>query len=255
MPSASDLADAAFAARRRGADEAPARFGAAIRADPQNGSLILAEAEALMIAGADDPAARLRATLERYPQWEDGHAALAEILWELRSTQDYAALFTQALRDHPRNAALWNAYLQTLAGVGDYPAAAAVAAEARRHFTDPVLTLIEANNRGLAGEDDAVEALLALVPPSVGRDEVEVRHRIRLRDWDSARRIVDRLTSAADADLASWAIAEVVWRKVSDDRWPWLAGASEFIVKVELSYTSEELSALAATLAGLHRPD
>jgi len=252
MTSAADLAKAAFDALERGDSDAPAKFGNAIEADPQNGSLILGEAEALMIAGAEAPAERLFATVERYPQWADGQRSLAALLWELGSTSDYAASFKSAVHDHPGNAELWNAYLQTLAGVGDHAAAAAAAAEARRYFKDPVLTLIEANNRGMVGEHDAVETLLATVPASGGRDEVEVRHRIRLGEWDTASELVDRLVSAQGSDVGSWALAEVVWRKTSDSRWEWLAGASEFIAKKGLSYSAGELDVLAATLKTLH---
>lgn len=252
MVGANDLAKAAFEALERGDADAVARFGEAIADDPRNGSLILGEAEALMIAGANDPGARLRTTVERHPQWADGQAALAALRWELGSTADYAESFKSALGDHPRNAELWNAYLQTLSGVGDYAAAAAAAAEARRYFTDPVLTLIEANNRAMVGEHDAVETLIAAVPPSRGRDEVEVRHRIRLDDWDAARRIVDRLVSEPDSGVGSWALAEVVWRKTSDSRWPWLAGAPQFVAKVKLSLSQEELDGLAAALQALH---
>ena len=252
MSSAADLAKAAFAALERGDSDAPAKFDKAIEADPQNGSLILGEAEALMIAGAEAPAERLSATVERFPQWADGQRALAALLWELGSTSDYAASFKSAIRDHPGNAELWNAYLQTLAGVGDHAAAAAAAAEARRYFNDPVLTLIEANNRGMVGEHDAVETLLAAVPASRGRDEVEVRHRIRLGEWYAARELVDRLVSAPEADVGSWALAEVVWRKTLDSRWQWLAGAPEFIAKRGLPYSADEVDALAATLEALH---
>lgn len=252
MAEAADLAKAAFDALERGDSDAPEKFANAIAADPRNGSLILGEAEALLIAGVDAPAARLSATLERFPQWADGQRALAALLWELGSTSDYSASFKSAVRDHPGNAELWNAYLQTLAGVEDYAAAAAAAAEARRYFNDPVLTLIEANNRGMIGEDEAVDALLATVPASRGRDEVEVRHRTRLGDWNAARQIVDRLVSVPEADVGSWALAEVVWRKTSDSRWEWLAGASQFIAKKDLSCSADELDALAATLETLH---
>jgi uncharacterized protein (TIGR02466 family) len=252
MASAADLAKAAFDALRSGDPDAPERFNQAIAADPRNGSLILGEAEALMIAGAEAPWTRLSATIERHPQWADGHAALAAILWERGSTADYAASFKSALQDHPNNAELWNAYLQTLAGVGDHAAAAAVAAEARRYFSDPVLTLIEANNRGMIGEHEAVEALLATVPASRGRDEVAVRHRIRLAQWDAATQIIDRLVAAPDADVGSWAIAEVVWRKTSDSRWQWLAGAPQFVQQMDLSCSPRELDMLAASLEALH---
>ena len=116
-----------------------------------------------------------------------------------------------------------------------------------------MLILIEANNRGMVGDHEAVETLIAFVSPSRDRDEVEVRHRIRLGDWVSARQIVDRLVAAPGGDLASWAIAEIVWRKMSDERWQWLAGAPQFILTVELPYTAEELERLAGTLEALHQ--
>jgi uncharacterized protein (TIGR02466 family) len=253
MATSHDLADAAYDALKHGDADAPARFDAAIGADPSNASLILAEAEALMVAGADDPAARLRATVQRHPNWAQGQAALAALLWELGSATDYGAFFEQALRENPGNPALWNAYLQTLSGVGDYASAAGAAADARRHFSDPVLTLIEATNRGMIGEHEAVEQLIASVPASAERDQVEVRHRIRLGDRAAAARIVERLVAAPAADLGSWAIAEILWREMSDERWTWLAGAPQFIVKAKLSYSPEELEDLAAVLESLHR--
>ncbi|MFL6752830.1 MAG: putative 2OG-Fe(II) oxygenase [Sphingomicrobium sp.] len=205
------------------------------------------------MAGADDPGERLRATVQRHPDWAEGQAALAALRWELGSTADYRELFEQALRDNPANAGLWNAYLQTLAGVGDYASAASAAAQARRYFADPVLTLIEATNRGLIGDHEAVETLIASVPASAERDQVEVRHRIRLGEWDAASRIVDRMLNARTADISAWAVAEVLWRKVSDPRWPWLTGDARFTVKAKLSITADELETLAATLRGLHR--
>ena len=92
-----ELAEAAFEALRAGDPETPAKFDRAISADPGNASLILAESEALMVAGAPDPAWRLRAILERYPDWPEGQAAMAGILWELGS-RDVFSPFKAALR-------------------------------------------------------------------------------------------------------------------------------------------------------------
>ena len=206
-----------------------------------------------MMAGAADPTGRLRATVIRNPGWVDGQRALASLSWELDPKQDCVELFRKALQDDPRNAALWNAYLQTLTGIEDYAGAAAAAAEARRYFDDPVLALIEASNRGMNGENSAVEALIAVVPASRARDEVEVRHRIRIGDLDAAAHIVDRLVAGDATDLGSWAIAEILWRRMSDPRWTWLAGNPKFVAKVGLPYTTDQLALLAQTLEDLHR--
>lgn len=205
-----------------------------------------------MAAGADDPVWRLRATVIRNPGWVDGQKALASLSWELDPNGDCVALMRKALHDDPRNARLWNAYLQTLTGIGDYAAAADAAAEARRHFSDPVLALIEASNRGMNGQNSAVEALIAIVPASRERDEVEVRHRIRVGELDAAARIIDRLVSTGASDLGSWAIAEVLWRKMSDPRWDWLAGNPKFVAKVALASTTDQLDHLGQTLEHLH---
>ena len=253
MESAAEIAKAAFAALTDGRPDAAAMFRRAIDADPGNPSLILGEAEALLLAGDPDPTGRLKSVLQRAPEWPEGHSALAAIRWELGDQSGFADSFRSALRAHPRNPALWNAYLHTLAGVEQYSAAADAALEARRYFDVPALRLIEASNRGMSGDDDAVESLLNSVPASRERDQTEVRHRIRLQDFAAANLIVDRLIAAPDADLSAWAIAEVVWRKTSDPRWSWLAGASEIIAKSRLSYSPEQLERLATTLTRLHR--
>ena len=134
------LATSAFDALNRGDPEASSKFARAIAADPGNGALIIGEAEALMMAGAADPTGRLRATVIRNPGWVDGQRALASLSWELDPKQDCVELFRKALQDDPRNAALWNAYLQTLTGIEDYAGAAAAAAAARPEFDDPRLS-------------------------------------------------------------------------------------------------------------------
>ena len=247
-----ELAEAAFEALRAGDPETPAKFDRAISADPGNASLILAESEALMVAGAPDPAWRLRTMLERYPDWPEGHAAMAGILWELGS-RDVFSPFKAALRGNPRDPALWNAYIHTLAEVQDYAGAAAAAAEARRYFNDPMLTLIEASNRGMAGEQETskLSSLWFLLRRSAIRSKCAIGSaRVTCRPQPE---IVERLIGAGKADLRSWALAEVLWRKLSDERWSWLAGAPEFIAKVKLPYSGDDLRELATSLSGLHR--
>jgi hypothetical protein len=195
----------------------------------------------------------LEEVLKGNPEWAEGQAALASMRWELGDHARYVDSFRTALRAHPHNAQQWNSYIHTLAGVEDYSAAGAAAAEARRYFNAPALLLIEASHRGMLGEDEAVEALLARVPESSERDEVELRHRIRLQQFDAASQLVDRLIGSPEANLGSWALAEVVWRHTSDRRWTWLAGAPQFIVKTQLPYSPDQLERLARTLARLHR--
>lgn len=252
MAGSADLVQAAFAALSAGDAEAAGLFREAIERDPGNPSLLIGEAEALLAAGQARPLERLEAAVARNPEWVAGQSALASLKWEL-GDQDYTAGFRAALATRRRNPGLWNGLIQMLQGASDYAGAAEAAAQARQHFPDPVLVLIEATNRGLIGDDAAVETLLRQVPEMPARDEVEVRHRIRLQDHAGAGAIVERMLARPEAGLDAWALAEILWRKTADDRWPWLAGAPQLVVKVRLDYAPHRLEQLAATLEGLHR--
>src|SRR5689334_19660113 len=249
MPTLAELAFEHLATGRAGAAQL---FGRAIAENPTDASLILGEAEALLIAGDADPTRRLRQLVALNPEWAQGHSVLGSMLWELGDEAGFDRQFRQSLAAHRHNPGLWNAYFQLLSGIGRHEAAADAAVEAQQSFSDPMLKLIEANNRGMAGDDERVEALLREVPASAERDEVEVRHRIRLRELDSAAAIVDRMIAAANAGLASWAIAEVLWRYTSDPRWPWLAGAPQFIAEGHIGYEPDRLAELATMLQALH---
>lgn len=246
------LAELAFEHLAAGRADAAQLFGRAIAENPTDASLILGEAEALLIAGDADPTRRLRQLVALNPEWAQGHSVLGSMLWELGDEAGFDRQFRQSLAAHRQNPGLWNAYFQLLSGIGRHEAAADAAVEAQQCFSDPMLKLIEANNRGMAGDDERVEALLREVPASAERDEVEVRHRIRLRELDAAAAIVDRTIAAANAGLASWAIAEVLWRYTSDPRWPWLAGASQFIAEGHIGYEPDRLAELATMLQALH---
>ena len=244
---------AAFAALTAGDADAPALFAAAIAADPSDPNLVLGEAEALLAFTDRDPTERLRRLLDSNPGWADGHRLLASLRWELGDRDHYTDGLTRAIAADPGNADLWNTYLHVLAGAEDYAGAAAAARRASELFGEPVLALIEANNLGMVGDDSAVEALLAEVPPGAERDAVEVRHRIRLAQWDRALGIVDRMVASPDADLAAWALAEVVWRKIGDARSAWLASDERMIARIDLGYSTQALDRLAAKLVSLHK--
>jgi Tfp pilus assembly protein PilF len=247
------LAEAAYAALAAGDPSAAQLFEGAIDADPTDSSLLIGQAEALLSAGSPQPTRRLEEALALDPEWVEGHSVLASLGWELGDQENYAARFRAVLSAHPRNPALWNGFIQVLQGVGDYAGAAEAAAQAQRYFDDPVLKLIEAVNRGLEGDDDAVEALLRQVPAMAARDEVEVRHRIRRQDYVEASVIVERMLARPDVALDAWALAEILWRESSDPRWKWLAGSPQFIIKVQLAYSADQLGELTTTLGALHR--
>jgi len=252
MTDPGSLSQSAFDALSAGRPEAVELFRRALDAEPGQAALIIGEAEALASSGGADPTARLQEAVERNPQWVEGQSRLASLLWE-SGDADCTRYLRDALRDHPGNAKLWKAYFDLLGGTGDYLAAAEAAREANTLFASPVVLAIEAFYRGFLRDDAAVEALLDDIPPSKDRDEVEVRHRIRLGQLELAADILDRLIGSAPQNLSYWAFAELLWRKIGDERWQWLIGSSPFIVKVKLGYTPEQLEHLASTLASLHR--
>jgi hypothetical protein len=160
-----------------------------------------------------------------------------------------------ALRLMPGHAALWNAYIGTLAGAGLYREAAEAARSARTAgFELPILRLIEASHAGTAGELDRAEALLASVPDDLAEKSSNmVRHLIRKGELGAAAGIMDRLLAEQPGDLSLWALAELIWRATHDPREAWLSRDPQFIQTVELPFEQTDLDRLASLLRGLHR--
>lgn len=247
--------DEALAAYARGDSDAPARLAAALRANPTDGGLLIAEARALRAAGDAGALVRLEAMLRAAPDWLDGHSALAQLRWEAGEHETFLDQFEAALRLFPRHSGLWLRYITAIAASGASARAADVARSLRRNAgDDPALRLIEARHAGVAGDLDRAGALLESLPADFPDKHLEqARHRLRLGDPPAASILLERARQTAAPDASIWALTELAWRATGDRRHAWLLDPDRFVSIIDLGLAGAELDLLATVLRKLHR--
>lgn len=245
----------ALAAYERGDKDAPDRLAAALRANPADGGLLIAEARALSAAGEAGALVRLQAMLRAAPDWLDGHLALAQLRWEAGEHDSFLDEFEAALRLLPRHAGLWLRYINAIAASGASARAADVARNLRGSAGDePVLRLIEARHAGAAGDLARAGALLDSLPEGFPEKPLEeARHRLRLGDAPAASSLLAKARGVERANATVWALTELAWRATGDPLHRWLLDPHRFVKIVDLGLTEAELSQLASVLRGLHR--
>ena len=249
------LAGRARIARAEGDGAAAALYARASAAAPADRSLLIEEAEVRAADGDAGGVERLAAAVASEPLWLDGQDALARIRWELGDTGSYLDSFERALAAAPADVNAWNRYLRLIADGGDFARAADAAREAALACgAEAGFSLSEAVYAGLAGDDDRAERLFAAVPPDMpNRAPHEARHWIRRGALDRAEALLAEMRAADPADIATWALTEVVWRAAGDRRSEWLSGPPELIRTADVGLAAQELDALADLLRGLHR--
>lgn len=245
----------AFEAYESGAADARDKVAAALRQNPLDGGLIIADARLRAADGEADAVDSLRTMLRQAPDWLDGHVALAQILWEEGRADSYTAEIERALQALPQHAGLWARYIGLLAGSGASDKAADIARELRAEAGDPFpLRLMEAHHAGMAGDTARAGALLATIPDSLpGRAQEAARHRLRIGDPAAAAALLDTVRSQGGMDQPSWALAELAWRAAGDPRHAWLLDPSTMIRVADGLFSEAAATALAETLRGLHR--
>ena len=253
MTAGRDLVSEALEAHRRGDRAAISLLERALQFNPRDGRLLIAHAEAAAMAGEPGPLGRLEKMVDLSPDWIEGQLALAGLTFELGDESRFAARLVEALRRNPGNAGLWNAYIQALVGAGQPARAADAARDAQAYFDVPVLKLIEANHASTAGQLDRASKLLADVSEETAEyPEVGARHFARTGDYAGALRLLDILRARNPAEIASWALTELLWRKTGDTRAEWLSLRPGFVSTAELGMTEAEVADLAELLRGLH---
>ncbi len=248
------LRNHALAAYERGDADAVAKLAEALRHQPHDGGLLIAEARARAALGDPQALDRLQAMLRQAPDWLDGHVALAQLRWEAGQGETFLEEFERALQQLPGHAGLWFRYMNAIAGSGDPNRAANVARRLRQSGGDgPALSLIEAQYAGVAGELARAEDLLAAIADDYpGKMQEAVRHRLRRNDADGAAALIDKIRANGSMDGAAWALAELTWRAIGDPRHRWLLDREAHIGVHDLPVGDEELERLAAVLRRLH---
>jgi len=238
----------------RAEPEMIARYERAISLSPNDGALILDEAEARCGAGQPEPLRRLTLAVRANPHWVEGQIALARLLWEWRGRDGFDHEIEAALAANPGDRQLWGGYVGLLGDCHLDAAAADAAARARAALGDEVeFTLAEAIHAGRAGELDRAEALFAALPEAMpGRTIHDSVHSLRRGDFDRARMLAERALEEERWNVPYWGIVELLWRKLDDPRAGWLSGQPGLVESFDMAW-DEELAAADTLLEQIHR--
>jgi tetratricopeptide (TPR) repeat protein len=242
-------------AMERGEPDAPDRYRHALRLRPGDPELEIDLAEALEAEGDPSAVPTLAAAVAARPNWPNGQKALARMRWEAGEGRAFTRDLEKALEATPADRELWLAYASALAEA-DLSAEAADAAERGRAAVgdDPALILLEAARASEAGQLERAERLFARLPEGVGgRNNLELRHRIRAGDYDRAASLADRARAEQPWDVGTWALTGLLWRLTGDARAEWLLMQPGLVDARHLPFEEAELAAIAARLRSLHR--
>lgn len=231
------------------------RYRAARRLAPENLELALDEIECRLGRGDQTALDELAVLARSAPDWSHGQIALARMRWEQGDRSGFADHIEALLAVEPGRAQLWRDYVQLLADCVQPTMAAEIAARAGRVWpADDALRLIEASQRGKAGQIDRAEELFAALPAELpGRAVHEAVHRIRRGELELAVRLIERALAEQPWDFASWGIAELLYRKLGDERSVWLSGQAGLVSVSELPLEPADFRAVDLLLASLHQ--
>ena len=247
-------------ALERGERDAPARYEAALRALPGDGSLWLGRAMALEAAGQYDEARRIAQALSvQMPAWLDAHRYLAELRLNAGEGEQPGA--RGAFADHygpathalPENVELVQAWCSALAGADCYEEAAQVAREAlERRPGEASLALCAAIYASANGDLDDADTFFALLPEGARSPLEEGRHRLRRGDFQRAEALLEAALARDPGSVPAWALRSLAWRKLGDEREAWLHGQEGLVRRLPLSLSDARWGEIVATLDALH---
>ncbi len=199
-------------------------------------------------AGAQDDLIAL--TLRR-PDCVKGHAALAQVRWQLGDSTSFARSYEAALAADQKNAALWSSYFDVLMHARLYAdvlerleqARAAVGAQ---EFLDILEATAATENNEITRADQAFSRFDRQGHGSLQRSYM--RHLLRTQRFEEAAKLGEVLVREPDG-TAAWPYLATAWRVLGDSRWHWLEGNEDIarIFQIDVN-----LPALAEVLRNLH---
>lgn len=239
---------AAFASRRAGCEDDIAR---ALQELPNDGALLLADAELGAELGKDRPFARIEKVLGSNAAWVEGHRTLAQLKIAF-AFGDPLALIERSLTVNWDNPQLWHCYLSLLSSLDRHDEAMKLTANLRKRVGNvPALCLLEARFAGLAGNPHHGANLLRGLPASVPDvDYQRIRNALQRGEPEEAGALINQ--TELGRDMRMWAMAELVWRATGDPRHAWLMRGGAVVQTVEIGLREEEFSSLRETLRALH---
>jgi len=230
-------------------------FERAMRLNPSDRAIVLRHAAALIAEDRGEEAiGNIARGLARDPRWLEGQAALARVRWLRGEQEGFGAGYEKAVAAHPRDAALWRAWLELLIQVGLHERALAVVARARAAAgQSPTFDAVEAIARSERGELAAADALFAGLASLNDLNLVvhNLRHLLRAGRPAEAAALGEK-HAPSDPTHHVWPHLSVAWRLLGDPRWQWLEGDPGFVGIYDLADSLPPLDALAARLRALH---
>ena len=238
----------------RAEDDVFERYAAALTVAPDEPQLIFEQTDARLAAGDEGALQDFAAFVHQRPAWTYGQIELARMLWENRRDETFADHVKALLRKEPGRRDLWTQLVSLLAGTGHYSEATDAAHDAWIALGgDPKLMLLEAVHAGRAGDIGRAETIFASLPVDLpGRAAHESVHRIRQDRLKLAKSLIDGALAENPADIGSWAVAELIYRKVGDERADWLSRRDGLVQASDLALDPESLETIKALLLRLH---
>ena len=251
---ASPLRRDALLAFESGMDSANELLAKALREHPHDGALLISHAASLLHTGIANPFDDLEKTLDRSPDWIEGHKALAKLKAEAGASSPLSSI-EKALEKLPKHPRLWMGYLTLLGSAGRHVEAAQHTERLRKLISDlPELRLVEARHRGFGGEAKIAQSLLEGLPPDLPELGYEVsRNAMRLGDIDKASATLEEVVARQPEDIGAWGLLELCWRALKSQRHSWLCPSISLFVQYDLGLTQAQLSELTENLRALHR--
>jgi len=248
------LAGRARIALERNETDAIARIDRALAREPGDAHLWHSKAQALDLAGDLTGALALtRQIVDQAPAWRDGLDLLAQLRLAAGDA-DFDDHFAEAARKVPADPTIPLAHAMALAAVERFREGTEVAAEGQRRFPDVErFVLFEASFASAAGEDARAEKAFArLREDTLDRAQNEARHHLRTQNWAAAQSALDRAFRHARFDVATWALAGMLWRVTDDDRAEWLHDRQGLVRLMPLVDAETVLPPALALLTQVH---
>lgn len=228
-------------------------FAAAARLAPQDGSVVLGHAAALLHEGrAMEATALLERALAGSPMWIEGHRSLAALRGQLG--QDPLASVAKALAQHPSAPALHHLAISLALQARDLESARAAATTAsavlgsQRWLTG--LTAHIASEQGALVEADAHFGAVG-APVDANEAWTHARHLLRAQQPERAAALLEPWLGEP-GEHAIWPYLALAWRLTGDPRHQWLEGDPRLVGVYDIGLTTGELAALADHVRQLH---
>lgn len=186
----------------------------------------------------DESIAVYRQICVDFPQYIEGHDALARILYENEPDSDAADILKKAIAAQGDNKILHFKLVRLLYEMERYDEALVALQEVGSLGNDPMnlqpmLIGTEATIRENLGEIDQAgklyEKAISLRANDVGMTLAFVRHLIKKGDIDKANEQIAKAITLDPDHQSAWAYQGTIWRLMGDEREDWLHGYDRYI--------------------------